>query len=564
MNGEQSKVMKSLSLTHRLPKLVLPLLLSLATSAAMAKTVEEIPTLSAGKPVLLGTMLGPKSYVKVETQKLTKARVAWVNWDYLRKSGFEVGEEKITPEIERALLDAFGWGVRAQDEPEEAFSKKEKKTFYADRYGGDGLAGNMGSGRAASAGEIQIKGIGKTELVTVTGSHHSNGTADMGEALREAIYGEVGQVLPFGANRVIAVLDRGTRTTMEDGRIQTNALIVREDPLRSAHYMKNLWGRGPLMDSEDARTKEVLKFIDKAMPVPESLRNASPAEQMRGSIYAYADRIAAQYAAAYALKIYHGATSVSNIEITGRFIDYGTITTVPDYGKFKILSINDAVGETNEFRDILMLEFLRNLRDHLPKNKAAGLPTDQELGDYFLKQYRSFHHREFLRLTGLPLSEVIKIESKQATWSLTDLMERVATEGRKSVQDPQNTTRLTKYNLNRIMVKLASARTLNEGALNLAIVSDLENKDLRHRLVKDYAKVLGSASFNQEALIAEAQNRNAERSEAYRWELYKSTHQMILDYPKHNDPKKLGAEVDAVINQFRAPKRTIRSCIGVF
>jgi uncharacterized protein YdiU (UPF0061 family) len=554
--------MKQQMISRRFAQFVVPLLLLSAVNA-FAKAPSEIPTLSAGKPALMGKMLGPKSYVKVETQRLARARVAWVNWDYLRKAGFDIKEEKITPEIEKFILDAFAWGVPAADEPKDAFTK-EKKTFYADRYGGDGLAGNMGSGRAASAGEIQIKGIGKTDLVTVTAAHHSNGTADMGEALREAIYGEVGQVLPYGANRVIAVLDRGTRSVMDDGRVQTNALIVREDPLRSAHYMKNLWGRGPLMESEDARTKEVLRYLEKAMPVPENLRNASPGEQMRGAVYGYAERIAAQYAAAYALKIYHGATSTSNIEITGRFIDYGTITTVPDYGKFKILSINDAVGETNEFRDILMLEFLHNLRDHLPKQKAAGLPTDQELDDYFLKQYRLSHHREFLRLTGLSLDEVLKIEAKESTWALTDLMERGATEGGVRIQDPQETTRLTKYNMNKIMVKLASARTLNEGLLNLAIEKDLPNKNMRHALVKEYSRVLGQASFNQDALIAEAQNRNAERSEAFRWELYKSTHQQLIDYTKDNDVKKLGAAVDSVINKYRKPKMTIRSCIGVF
>ena len=533
------------------------------TSVASA----DITRLSAGAPTNMGKKMGPLNYIKVETRKLTKAKVVWVNWDYLRKAGFDVGNEEMTPQLEKAIVDAFGWGVRAPDEPADAFSKTEKKTFYADRYGGDGLAGNMGSGRAASAGQIQIKGIGKTDLVTTIGPSHSNGTAEMEEAIREALLGEVGQVLPFGANRVIAILDRGTTKTFESGYVQNNALIVREDSVRPAHYMKNLWGRGPLMESEDARTKEVLTYLRRAFPVPSTLKNATDSAQIRGAVLAYADRIAEQFAAAYALKIYHGATSVSNIEVTGRFIDYGTTTTLPDYGKVKMIEINDAMGDTNEFREILMLEFLQNIRANLPKALAADLPSDEEMGDHFLESYKRYHHREFLRLTGLPKNEILKIEALPESWKLTDLMERVATDGAKSVLDPHDSAALTKYNLNRIIVKMAAVNSLDAKSLEGAIKDEMGasgDTALRRDLIRSYLAVMSKTSADRGAMLTQAQNLNAERPLGFRWTMYKTASDMMKAYKKTGDAKAISQPLNQVIHEFRTPAKTVLSCGELF
>jgi uncharacterized protein YdiU (UPF0061 family) len=565
--------MKTLSLDHRLKALLIPALLLCFSSAQAAsesshlKSLSEIPSLSAGAPTALGKQLGPNSYVTVQAQKLTQAKVVWLNWDYLSKAGFDVGNRELTPEIEKAVLDAFAWGVRAPGEPESAFSSTETKNFSADRYGGDGLAGNMGSGRAASAGDIQIKGIGKTELVTTIGPGHSNGTAEIEEAIREAIYGEVGQVLPYGANRVIAVLDRGTTTTFEGGHTQTNALIVREDSLRPAHYMKNLWGRGPLLDSEDLRTQEALSYFTTAFPVPKDLQNASRPEQIRGAVLAYADRVAEQLAAAFALKIYHGATSISNIEVSARFIDYGTITTLPDYGKVKIIPNNDPFGETAEFNDILMLEFLQNIRDQFPNEIAAHLPTDKEMGDRFFDQYRRYQHREFLRLTGLSLRDTLKIESHPESWMLTELMLRVATDGAKTILDPQVSDPLTKYNLNRILVKMAGVQSLSPRSLEAAILSEMgapEDHELRRGLIRAYINVMQTTAADRTGMLVTAQNRNAEHPETFRWNLYRSVSAMVKNYLRTGDVKKVSQQIDGVVHQYRAPAHTVLTCKDLF
>ena len=532
----------------------------------LKSAAQGIARLSQGAPVNLGKKMGPLNYVKIETQKLTRARVVWVNWDYLRKAGIDVGNEELTPEIEKAILDAFGWGIRDPGEPAEAFSATETKNFYADRYGGDGLAGNMGSGRAASAGRIQIKGIGKTELVTTVGPSHSNGTAEMQEAIHEAIYGEVGQVLPYGANRVIAILDRGTTTTFPSGHVQTNALIVREDSVRPAHYMKNLWGRGPLMKSEDERTQQVLTYLLNGLPAPLQLKNQPVAMQIRGAVLAYADRLAEQFAAAYARKIYHGATSVSNIESSGRFIDYGTLTTLPDYAKVKMIEINDPFGDISEFKDILMNEFLQNIRANLPAELASQLPTDTQMANHFAKSYRQFHHREFLRLTGLSDKDIFKIESSADSWRLTDLMQQVAIDGAQSVLDPHETVARTKYNLNRIIVKMATA-ALEPQALITSISEEIGregDQPLQRKLVSSYLKVVQDLNVDRSQMLARAQELNAEHPETFRWNLYKTVEQMVQNYKKTGGNLSIFKGTESVLQSYRAPALTIRSCESIF
>ena len=81
--------MKKITFATRTAQLLIAALLPLSFSHS--KELSDISQLSAGAPTNLGTKLGPNGYIPVETQKLTHAKVVWVNWDYLRKAGFNVG-----------------------------------------------------------------------------------------------------------------------------------------------------------------------------------------------------------------------------------------------------------------------------------------------------------------------------------------------------------------------------------------------------------------------------------------------------------------------------------------
>lgn len=540
---------------------------SLTHALAGDRPLTKIGELSKGAPTNLGTKLGDMSYIKVETQRLARGKVLWINWDYLESIGFDTSKREITPAIEKAILDAFAWGVPGKGEPADAFTA-EKKTFYADRYGGDMLAGNMGSGRAASAGTIQTKGIGRTALVTTIGDGHSNGVAALDEAIVESIYGEVGQRLPRGANRVIAIIDRGTTYTHNDGRVQQNALIIRQDPLRPAHYLKNLYGRGPLMGSEDARTQQAIQYFLEAFPVGKELAGAPKSEKVRAAVLKYADTIADVYAAAFARKIYHGATSISNIEVDGRFIDYGTMTTVPDYGRIQRISGADHNGVTTELKSILMLEFLGNLRDHMPKAMGKRLPTNEEMVARFETQYEKSMIREFLSLTGLNDVNVRKVESTKEGALLGKLLEKIAVYGSREVMAGEETAYLTKFNVNRILVKLAKATDLDPVALEgllQAEIPEAKDREILRELARTYSTVLRSVkNLDRAELISNAIVRNAEHKEGYAWDVWREARKTVAEYAQQPSRKLIADHLDGIIAKMKTPVRQIRSCLKAF
>lgn len=185
---------------------------------ARARTVDSL--LSQGKPALESQVMGEAGYVASNAQRLKNARIVWVNYDLLRELGIEVPPEGMTPEFEKQLLDAFAYINRGAPEPPDkpwariVFRIARRlgfydsgpevpdseflprfRTFFADRYGGSlqSIGLNYGSGRAQSAGEVQIKGSGRTALVNplMPGRNHADGVMDLVDGLQDAVFGEV-------------------------------------------------------------------------------------------------------------------------------------------------------------------------------------------------------------------------------------------------------------------------------------------------------------------------------------------------------------------------------------
>ena len=183
--------------------------------------------------------LDPSSYEKVTARRLTKSRVLWVNFALLREMGIEVPPEGMTPAFEKKLLDALGYAIpQTSDDP--TLFGSETKDFYADRYGGLGMNGNLGSGRAASAGQVQIKGIGRTPMVgrKVEDFGHAHGGASASEGVQEGDLGRDSHIarLPNGANRVLALLIDGNLHRSRRLEGAAIAVVVRADPLRPAAF----------------------------------------------------------------------------------------------------------------------------------------------------------------------------------------------------------------------------------------------------------------------------------------------------------------------------------------
>ncbi len=404
------------------------ILASLIFGNAQAYPPTDIRSLSEGTPHLAQTHLSPQSYLPVPTQRFAKAKVIWVNWELLREMGVEMPASGMTPAFEEKILAAFAWGRPQPQDPAEAFIPGTKKTFYADGYGGIGMNGNLGSGRAASAGLVQIKGIGQTPMVYKPDDFgHSHGGASLEESIREAIWSEVlHHELPYGANRVLAILSTGTITHTWNPIDRERALVVRIDPLRPAHYLTNDSAEGDRREWDIARVASLQNKLIDGLPAPaEDPQTSSLAARLRE----FANRVAHQHATAYSKGLYHGATSPSNIGLNGEFLDFGTMTALAGFERVLLLADDMPFGDTEVFKRDLLFEIMDDFRKNLPADLRAQVPSNAEIGQHFDARYAWHLRRAMLLLTGVPAELLEPLLREPAAAALADELVRIARAG---------------------------------------------------------------------------------------------------------------------------------------
>ncbi len=204
---------------------------------------------------------------------------------------------------------------------------------WVDRYGGSGLGGNGGSGRAGIVGNWYIKGIGATPLIGATTlKDHASGNAYLEEAIRETIFAEVlAMEAPWGAIKTSAIVDVCEDRIWPPDPNSHNwvakdrcVLLFRELFVRPAHFQRaiHFTGKPELVGAPDARRRsQNLEFMVAALgesPFAESIR----------SIWA---RWAEQCAYLYAWRLSQGPLSTSNLSFDGRLLDFGATSSVPDW-----------------------------------------------------------------------------------------------------------------------------------------------------------------------------------------------------------------------------------------
>ncbi|OFZ73658.1 MAG: hypothetical protein A3K03_07710 [Bdellovibrionales bacterium RIFOXYD1_FULL_44_7] len=536
------------------------LVLVLFLHIALADT---IGSLSDGPPAHLGKSLGQTSYVPVKAKRLAGAKVVWINFNYLREIGIDIPPGGLTPEFEKEILDAFAYALPGPFDREAMFLETEK-IFYADRYGGSYIGVNFGSGRAASAGHVQIKGIGRTPLVGIGEDFdHANGKASLEEAIREAIWGEISQELPHGGNRVIAIIDPGTFTEWPDGGRERNALIIRQDPLRPAHYMRARSGKGPLVKTEGKRTKYVLNFFRKALPIPTSGASSNSSLLLKQGFEEYAKRVAEQYAAAYANNLFHGATSVSNIEISGRMIDYGTMTAQPGHGKIRILEHNQAAGEIGEVKIELIEKFHHEVLEMSPKEVRAQLPSAAKIIHVFRTTYTQRLNRAFVELAGFPVEIVQALERTEKSRAFSAVLIEVATENAKIVDvDKVMPEKVTKYRLRNIFEKINNIDPSDIKALDAALIAEIDDPRLRNRFAKAYGDYFRAAILEGQKhgippdsfrvfVFENMKLRNTEVAELYRPRMRDVNRRLIDEYVRTGNRSVLWDSIDGRVSGSR-------------
>lgn len=221
------------------------------------------------------------------------------------------------------------------------FKKTYPKMFSAEIYGGKGMAFNGGGGRCGFDGKYQVKGMGANCLVGQSASSsYSDGMLPLHDAVHETIWGEVvNLIFPHGAVRAIAII-----SLSDDGPHLENSyrrgLLIREAVVRPAHFERSIYFRPKhefkeILADYVERSIESIRCIVDFLPRPDFMDVDFPwdtltnEKKFRFGIVELSKRFAENLAFSAAKNIYHGALSASNISIDGKWLDFGSITTLP-------------------------------------------------------------------------------------------------------------------------------------------------------------------------------------------------------------------------------------------
>jgi hypothetical protein len=292
---------------------------------------------------------------------------------------------------------------------------KESSTYFADRYGGRGVGRNGGSARCGELGGVQIKGIGRTPLAgRSTDFKHSHGGATVYEAITEAIWGEIcAMVLPFGAIRVHEIVSTSTLTYdgKDESFLTPRALIYRQASIRPAHFM-----RAENFDPSDefwlsqigdpARTKAAILSLDSIFfSIFDLQAKRWCSESVNACLIQCAIRYARQIARAKARRIPHGSLNCSNICLDGRYIDFGTMTSIDDYGRLIVSGANPDLWREEENIERMLSNLIFYILNFSPLGPMQ-LITEKKLLDIFRQELRSRLCIEFIMLCGFSPAEI--------------------------------------------------------------------------------------------------------------------------------------------------------------
>lgn len=204
---------------------------------------------------------------------------------------------------------------------------------WADRYGGHGIGGNGGAGRAGLVGRHYLKGIGATPLIGRTADiFHSSGGAYLEEAVREAIFAEIFSAeLPWGAVRTTAIIDTLQDQIWDadpnsDSPVprERRVLIVREPRLRPAHFMRASHFTGEQENCGWHDTQRVRRHFD---AVEQASGAGNFAKRLRRFWFRWTEQCAYQFVA----RLTQGPPTPSNVDMDGRLMDFGAATSLPDW-----------------------------------------------------------------------------------------------------------------------------------------------------------------------------------------------------------------------------------------
>ena len=408
-------------------------------------------------------------------------------------------------------LERFAYLVPSEMDGPASFTQGSK-VFLAERYGGRGTAFHGGGARCGRDGGYQIKGIGRNPLLGTgfapgeSGFWHSHGGVTLADAIAEAAWGEtLHHALPFGATRVHCVIATNTQCWQptSEGRKSTvpRGLVVREAVLRPAHFERAVYFN-PAGDFPYCHDTERVRAAIRVLPQVLSLSQGSldPIPRSREvalmtGLTELARRFAAQCATAKALRLMHGTLNASNIALDGRWLDYGTVSALPNHANTRNFGLPPHIlpfWDEHENLVAVLNNLCFYISKYFPFEKADSMPQAPELVQLFRAHYELELSRSFVRLAGFPASLLESSTVQSEITQLGTLLVRVARDGVERAFVPA-VADLTRYGENRLgLALLILARWHHHCACESRLATIVSNARLRESLLVAYRKIAES------------------------------------------------------------------------
>ncbi|MDI3249633.1 hypothetical protein HBO18_17995 [Pseudomonas lactis] len=267
----------------------------------------------------------PEVFVSFETVKANRGKVIYYNKDL----GVTLSASELMSRYNYITIDTAL----------ESDNFLDRKVFFAERYGGDGISTNGGGGRCGFDGVFQLKGLGPNQLVgdrprDTYGNSHANGLLSLDVAIYEAIWAEVINIaLPYGAVRTVAVIDLEYDFEEPDKK-HARGLLVRLPAVRPAHFIRAVYFKEMKIGSLSEDAKRVKKAVKKLVDFLPKNNHEVEFQDLNVRItlgmVELVTRYAKQFAAARAKRIFHQSISASNITLEGGWMDLAGASVFSD------------------------------------------------------------------------------------------------------------------------------------------------------------------------------------------------------------------------------------------
>jgi hypothetical protein len=195
------------------------------------------------------------------------------------------------------------------------------------------------------------------------------------------------------------------------------------------------------------------------------------------------DRVARKYATEYSHGLFHGSTSPSNIEVTGRALDHGPMTALD--GFTKAINVDDSYnGDLQVLRSDILFQMIDDLRVTVPEEYRAFIPSKPEVRKILKLSYDEQVQKELLWRFGLPPEMVEFALSREAGKEMADLLLKIGKAGNDKVIStkvvvPKATGT---YDLNQIIYAL-SLNTTDESLVKSALSKQITNTRLMNKIL---------------------------------------------------------------------------------